>query len=251
VEQPSLLKRAIAEMIGTWVLVFLGTGSVVTMVVFFKSFRGVDQAALLLIGISFGVAVLVMIYAFGHISGTHINPAVSIALFATGRLPAADLLAYVVAQLLGAFLASTTIYALWGARAVDAGLGITLPGVNVSYTQAIFVEIVLSFFLGLAIWGSAVDSRAPGGFAGLAIGLVVAADIWVGGPLTGASMNPARSFGPFVGESAYGGTAADWAKYPIYIIGPIVGLAAAAFVYDYVAELKKRAAEPHPAEPHV
>ena len=240
--QPSLMKRAIAELIGTWVLVFLGTGSVVTMVVFFKSLDAVNQAALLLIGISFGVAVLVMIYAFGHISGTHINPAVSIALWITGRFPARDMVAYVIAQLIGAFLASATIYALWGSRAVDAGLGITLPGVEVSYTQAIFVEIVLTFFLGLAIWGSAVDSRAPGGFAGLAIGLVVAADIWVGGPLTGASMNPARSFGPFLGESAFGGSAADWAKFPIYIIGPIVGLALAGLVYDYVSDLKKKAA---------
>ena len=240
--QPSLMKRAIAELIGTWVLVFLGTGSVVTMVVFFKSLDAVNQAALLLIGISFGVAVLVMIYVFGHISGTHINPAVSIALWVTGRFPTRDMVTYVIAQLIGGFLASTTIYALWGARAVDAGLGITLPGDGVSYTQAIFVEIVLTFFLGLAIWGSAVDTRAPGGFAGLAIGLVVAADIWVGGPLTGASMNPARSFGPFLGESAWGGTAADWAKFPIYIIGPIVGLALAAFVYDYVSDVKKKAA---------
>ncbi len=188
--QPSLMKRAIAELIGTWVLVFLGTGSVVTMVVFFKSLDGASiRPLLLLIGISFGVAVLVMIYAFGHISGTHINPAVSIALWITGRFPTRDMVTYVIAQLIGGFLASATIYALWGSRAVDAGLGITLPGVGVSYTQAILVEIVLTFFLGLAIWGSAVDSRAPGGFAGLAIGLVVAADIWVGGPLTGASMN--------------------------------------------------------------
>jgi glycerol uptake facilitator len=240
VPQPSLMKRAIAELIGTWVLVFLGTGSVVTMVVFFKSLDAVNQAALLLIGISFGVAVLVMIYAFGHISGTHINPAVSIALWITGRFPTKDMVTYVIAQLIGGFLASATIYALWGSRAVDAGLGITLPGAGVSYTQAIFVEIVLTFFLGLAIWGAAVDSRAPGGFAGLAIGLVVAADIWVGGPLTGASMNPARSFGPFLGESAFGGSAADWAKFPIYIIGPIIGLALAGLVYDFVSDLKKK-----------
>ena len=100
--QPSLMKRAIAELIGTWVLVFLGTGSVVTMVVFFKSLDAVNQAALLLIGISFGVAVLVMIYAFGHISGTHINPAVSIALWITGRFPAKDMVVYVIAQLIGA-----------------------------------------------------------------------------------------------------------------------------------------------------
>jgi glycerol uptake facilitator protein len=242
VPQPSLMKRAIAEMIGTWVLVFLGTGSVVTMVVFFESLDAVNQAALLLIGISFGVAVLVSIYAFGHISGTHINPAVSIALWITGRFPSKDMVTYVIAQLIGAFLASATIYALWGSRAVDAGLGITLPGGDVSYVQAIFVEIVLTFFLGIAIWGSAVDSRAPGGFAGLAIGLVVAADIWVGGPLTGASMNPARSFGPFLGESAFGGSAADWAKFPIYIIGPIVGLCLAGFVYDYIGDLKKKGA---------
>ncbi len=112
--QPSLMKRAIAELIGTWVLVFLGTGSVVTMVVFFKSLDAVNQAALLLIGISFGVAVLVMIYVFGHISGTHINPAVSIALWITGRFPAKDMVTYVIAQLIGGFLASATIYAPLG-----------------------------------------------------------------------------------------------------------------------------------------
>jgi glycerol uptake facilitator protein len=242
VPQPTLAKRAVAELIGTWVLVFLGTGSVMAMAVNFGEAGGVNQAALLLIGISFGVAVLVMIYAFGHISGTHINPAVSIALWLTGRFPAKDMVTYIIAQLVGGFLASATVYALWGSRAVDAGLGITLPGPEVSYTQAIFVEIVLTFFLGLAIWGSAVDGRAPGGFAGLAIGLVVAADIWVGGPLTGASMNPARSFGPFLGDSAFGGSAADWAKFPIYIIGPIVGLALAGFIYDFVGDLKKKSA---------
>jgi len=243
VPQPTLAKRALAELIGTWVLVFLGTGSVMAMAVNFSEAGGVNQAALLLIGISFGVAVLVMIYAFGHISGTHINPAVSIALWLTGRFPTKDMVTYVIVQLIGGFLASATVYALWGSRAVDAGLGITLPGAEVSYIQAILVEIVLTFFLGLAIWGAAVDGRAPAGFAGLAIGLVVAADIWVGGPLTGASMNPARTFGPFLGESAFGGSLADWAKFPIYLIGPIVGLALAGFVYDYISDLKKKGAE--------
>ena len=114
-------------------LVFLGTGSVVTMVVFFKSLDAVNQAALLLIGLSFGVAVLVMIYAFGHISGTHINPVVSIALWVTGRFPAKDMVTYVVAQLIGALLRLVVIYGHLGSRAVDAGLGITLPGIGVSY----------------------------------------------------------------------------------------------------------------------
>ncbi len=237
--QPTLMKRAIAELVGTYVLVLLGTLSVVTMLVFFKVFGGFS---LLLIGFAFGVAVMVMIYVFGHISGTHINPAVSIALWATGRFPTRDLVAYVVAQLIGAVLASVTIVIIVGQRAVDAGLGGTLPGTGVSYWQAIVSEGVMTFFLVLAVWGSAVDTRAPKGFAGLAIGFVVAADIWVSGPITGASMNPARTFGPLVGETLWSGTT-DWAKFPIYLIGPIVGGLIAAFLYDYISGIKNKAAE--------
>ena len=236
--QPTLMKRAIAELVGTYVLVLLGTLSVVTMVVFFK---GPDMAGLLLIGLAFGVAVMVMIYVFGHISGTHINPAVSIALWATGRLPAKDLVSYIVAQLIGALLASITIIIIVGQRAVDAGLGGTAPGVGVNYWQAIVSEGVMTFFLVLAVWGSAVDDRAPKGFAGIAIGLVVAADIWVSGPITGASMNPARTFGPLFTETLWGG-ATHWANFPIYLIGPIVGGLVAAFLYDYISGIKTKAA---------
>lgn len=236
--QPTLAKRAVAELIGTFVLVLIGTLSVVTMVVFFE---GPDMAGLLLIGISFGVAVMVMIYAFGHISGTHINPAVSIALWATGRFPAKDMVVYVIAQLIGAVAASIVIVIILGQRAVDAGLGGTLPGADVSYWQAIVSEAVMTFFLVLVIWGSAVDDRAPKGFAGLAIGFVVAADIWISGPITGASMNPARTFGPLFTETLWGGTY-DWAKFPIYIIGPIAGGLIAAFVYDYISGIKDKPA---------
>jgi len=238
VPQPTLAKRAVAELIGTFVLVLIGTLSVVTMVVFFE---GPDMAGLLLIGISFGVAVMVMIYAFGHISGTHINPAVSIALWATGRFPAKDMVVYVIAQLIGAVAASIVIVIILGQRAVDAGLGGTLPGADVSYWQAIVSEAVMTFFLVLVIWGSAVDDRAPKGFAGLAIGFVVAADIWISGPITGASMNPARTFGPLFTETLWGGTY-DWAKFPIYIIGPIVGGLIAAFLYDYISGIKDKPA---------
>lgn len=234
--QPTLLRRSIVELIGTFVLVFLGTGAVVTMV---SVFDGPDMAGLLLIGLAFGFAVLVMIYAFGHISGTHINPVVSIALWATGRFPAKDMVAYVVAQLIGAFAASAVIVAIWGQRAVDAGLGITAPGDGVSYWQAILVELVTTAFLVLVIWGSAVDDRAPKGFAGVAIGIVVAADIMVTGPIAGASMNTARSFGPYLANSIWGGTV-DWANFPIYIIGPIAGGLLAAFIYDYVSGIKNK-----------
>jgi glycerol uptake facilitator protein len=235
VPQPTLLKRVIAEFIGTFVLVFLGTGSVIAVVVFLG---GVDPGGLLLIGFAFGVAVIAMIYTLGHISGTHINPAVSISLWATGRLPSKEMVAYVIAQLVGAFAASAMVVAIVGQRAVDAGLGSTAPGEGVSYIQAIVSEGVATFFLVLVIWGVAVDKRAPAGFAGLAIGLVVAADIWVTGPFTGASMNPARTFGPLLGLTAWGGEY-DWGKFPIYIIGPILGGLLAAFVYDYISDVKK------------
>jgi len=236
----SLMKRTLAELVGTYVLVFLGTGSVVSMVLFFG---GVDSAGLLLIGLAFGFAVLVMIYAFGHISGTHINPVVTLALLATGRFPVKDAAAYIVAQLVGAVLASLTIVAIWGVRAIDTGMGSTLPGDGVSYGQAIFVEAVTTFFLVLTIWGVAVDGRAPKGFAGLAIGILVAADIIVTGPIAGASMNTARSFGPQVVSSFWGGPGADWAKFPIYIIGPLVGAVLAALVYDYLSGVKKLSVE--------
>jgi glycerol uptake facilitator protein len=239
VPQPTLLKRAIAELIGTFVLVFLGTGAVVTTVVFFG---GVESAGLLVIGLAFGFAVLIMIYAFGHISGTHINPAVSIALWATGRFPTREMVTYVVAQLIGAVLASLVIVAIVGERAVDAGLGHTMPGDGVSYWQAILVEGVTTFMLVLAVWGAAVDSRAAKGFAGLAIGIVVAADIIVTGPIAGASMNPARTFGPLLTETFWGNTD-GWEKFPIYIIGPIVGGLIAAFAYDYISGIKNKEGE--------
>jgi len=238
VPQPTLAKRCLAELIGTFVLVFLGTGSVLAVVLFLAPEKGVDPAGLFLIGFAFGVAVLAMIYAFGHISGTHINPAVSISLWATGRLPTTDMVAYVVSQLVGAFLASVVLIIILGTRAVDAGMGGTAPGPDVSYIQAIVSEAAATFFLVLAIWGVAVDKRAPSGWAGAAIGLVVAADIWVTGAWTGASMNPARSFGPLLALTCWGGNY-SWGDFWIYVIGPIIGGLLAAVVYDFVSDVKK------------
>ncbi len=243
----SLFKRSIAELIGTYVLVFLGTGSVVTTVLLFQGWTpyvgnvfnvGIDIAAWFAIGISFGIAVLAMIYAFGHISGTHINPAVSIALWATKRFPALDMISYIIAQLVGASLASFSIVAILGQRAVSTGLGATSMFAGVSYTQAILCETIATFFLMLTIMGTAVDKRAPAGFAGLAIGLVVAADIIVVGNITGSSLNPARTFGPYLAEFLLGGSNLWW-QFPIYIIGPIAGALLAAFLYDYVAQTKQ------------
>lgn len=243
----SLLKRSIAEFIGTYVLVFLGTGSVVITSLLLEGSEvlpgntfnvGIDIPDWFAIGMAFAIAIAAMIYAFGHISGTHINPAVSIALWATGRFPAKDMLSYIVAQFIGASLASFTIIGILGYRAVRTGLGATAMYDGVSYTQAILCEAVATFFLMLTIMGSAVDRRAPAGFAGLAIGLVVAADVTVVGNITGSSLNPARTFGPYLANSLFGGENFWW-QFPIYIIGPIVGALVAAFIYDYVSEVKE------------
>ncbi|MDK2893050.1 MIP/aquaporin family protein [Methanohalophilus sp.] len=245
--EQDLFKRSIAELIGTYVLVFLGTGSVVTTVLLTQGATlipgntfniGIDIAAWFAIGISFGIAVLAMIYAFGHISGTHINPAVSIALWATKRMKTSDMVSYIVAQLIGASLASFTIVAIFGSRAIGTGLGATAMFDGVSYGQAILCEAVATFFLMLTIMGTAVDKRAPGGFAGLAIGLVVAADITVVGNITGSSLNPARTFGPYLAELLLGGQNLWW-QFPIYLIGPIIGALVAALIYDYVSDVKK------------
>lgn len=242
-----LFKRSLAELIGTYVLVFLGTGSVVTTVLLFQGWTpytdnnfnvGIDIAAWLTIGMAFAIAIIAMVYAFGHISGTHINPAVSIALWATKRFPASDMISYIIAQLVGASLASFSIVAILGQRAVGTGLGATSMFAGVSYTQAILCETIATFFLMLTIMGTAVDKRAPAGFAGLAIGLVVAADIIVVGNITGSSLNPARTFGPYLAEFLLGGSNLWW-QFPIYIIGPIAGALVAAFLYDYVAQTKQ------------
>lgn len=241
---PSLLKRSLAELVGTYVLVFLGTGSVMTTVLLSKGAPGIPGNAFnvgigmdawVAIGLAFGLAVIGMIYCFGHISGTHINPAVSVALWATKRFPTADLTAYVIAQCIGATLASLTVVAVWGDRVIATGLGATGMFDGVSYGQAMLCEAVLTFFLVLTVMGSAVDSRCRGGFAGLAIGFVVAVDIIVGGNVTGASMNPARTFGPYLANVLVGGPNL-WSQFPIYLFGPLVGGTLAAFIYDFIGE---------------
>jgi len=249
--QPTLMKRSIAELIGTYVLVFLGTGAVVTTVLLFQGWEpypdnafnvGIGMPAWVGIGLSFGIAVMAMVYAFGHISGAHINPAVSVALWITGRFPSKDMIAYIVAQLIGASLASFTIVAILGSRAVDTGLGATAQFAGVGYWQAILSEGVATFFLMLTIMGVAVDKRAPAGFAAIPIGLVVTADIIVTGNITGSSLNPARTFGPYLADLLFGGDNL-WSQFPIFVIGPIGGAIVAAFLYDYVAGLRSAGEE--------
>jgi len=206
-------RRAAAEAIGTFFLVLIGTGAIVA--------DGRSDGAVGIVGIAlaFAFVILAMVYAIGHLSGAHINPAVTIAFWALGRFPAKDAATYVVAQCAGAVAASLVL----GALLAPATYGETVPSVGTS--QAFVIEALLSFALMFVVVAVATDERVTAGFAGLAVGLVVGFDVLFGAVLTGASMNPARSLGPAVA----GGT---WTAHAIYWLGPIVGMVAAAWVYE-------------------
>lgn len=246
----TLKKRFLAELIGTFFLVFIGAGAAVITLMISKGAAlpnvfNIGIGALgglgdwLAIGLAFGLTVTVLIYAIGHISGCHINPAVTIALWATKKFPGNEVIPYIVAQLVGATLGSFLFAAVVGMNAVTVGgLGATAPFEGISYFQAILVELIGTFMLMFVIMGSGIDKRAFPGFAGLSIGFTVAAVITTIGNISGASINPARTFGPYMGDLVLGGTNL-WNYFPIYIIGPIVGAILAAVIYDYISSEEK------------
>jgi glycerol uptake facilitator protein len=186
------------------------------------------------IGMSFAIILAVVIYTLGRVSGAHLNPAVTIALLVTKRFQAGETVAYIIAQFIGASIGSLLFFLTVGMDAVTiGGLGATTPFPGIGYGQAILAEAIGTFVLMLAIMGVAVDKRAPPGFAGLVIGLTLGGMITVTGNIAGASLNPARTFGPFLMDMLLGGSNL-WAFFPIYIVGPVIGAVLAAVFYDQV-----------------
>jgi len=242
----SLAKRSIAEAVGTFILVYFGAGAAaITLMISQGSSPpnpfniGIGTLGGLgdwfAIGMAFAIAIAASIYALGRISGAHLNPAVTIALLATRRFSLGDAIPYILAQLVGASVASFLFAASVGMDAVTVGgLGATAPFPGIGYWQAVIVEAIGTFLLMLTIMGVAVDRQAPPGFAGLVIGLVVGGIITTIGNITGSSLNPARTFGPYLGDYILGGNSL-WHFFPIYIIGPVAGALIAAFLYDYLS----------------
>ena len=203
----NIRKKFFAELLGTFFLVFFGTGSaVVTLLISDSITPGAAGIGLLgglgdwiAIGLVFGLTVMVGIYVFGKISGAHFNPAVTIGLLVTKNIALVDSIYYIVGQAIGACLGSLALFLCLGASAVTVGgLGATAPGLGVGYWQAMFAEFLGTFFLMMVVMGVAVDKKAEPGFAGISIGMTVAAVIVVLGAFTGASINPARTFGPYL-----------------------------------------------------
>lgn len=241
----SLTKRCVSELIGTFFLVFFGTGAAVVTLMLSKGVTtttafnaGIGAIGglgdWLAVALAFGLVITAMIYALGNISGCHINPAVTIALWAIKKFPGSDVLPYIVAQSIGAVLGSLVLlFALGMDAATIGGLGATAPFAGVGYLQAIVIEFLGTFVLMMAILGVS-DERSVPGFSGLVIGLTVAGVIITIGNMTGGSINPARTFGPYL-AATLAGTANLWNFFPIYLIGPIFGAIAAAFIYSYVS----------------
>jgi len=215
------MRNYIAELIGTFALVFCGTGAIVIDQL---SGGGVTHVG---VAITFGLIVMSMIYSLGNISGAHLNPAVSIAFTIARRFPVSQLPGYIISQLAGALLASLTLKFLFPANAL---LGATMPaGTEI---QSFVLELILTFFLMLVIINVAVGSKEQGMFAGLAIGSVVALEAMFAGPVCGASMNPARSIAPAV---VSGHPEHLW----IYIIAPIIGALLAIPIWRYLTNPTK------------
>ena len=221
--QPGVPAVCVAEGAATFIFCLVAAGTIVTD-------AAVDICGLPVIALATGLALSAAITASINVSGAHLNPVVTLVLLTTGRIAVPRAAAYIAAQLLGATAAAAIIAAIFssvpgGAEAVSAvGLGATAPGAGVPAGAALATEAVITFVLVFVIFGAAVDARAPAGFAGFAIGLTVAALILLAGPISGASMNPARSFGP----ALVGGV---WSGHWIYWTGPAIGGLAGGLLY--------------------
>jgi len=213
----SLGRRAGAEALAAFALVFAGCGAIVADAEYGGALGAVGVALV------FGLIIMVMVYATGHLSGAHINPAVTIAFTLTRHFPARDAIAYVGAQLLGATAGALLLVAVWTDQ--PAELGATIP--SVAAGSALVYELVLTAFLMFVIMAVATDTRAVGAAAAIAIGGTVGLDALFGGPVTGASMNPARSLGPAL-------VAGEWSDLWVYLAGPLLGAALGALAYQLI-----------------
>jgi aquaporin TIP len=242
------IRPLIAEAIGPFALTFIGAGSIMTAYT-----KGLgDGGALVAVALAHGLAIGLMVAAAGHISGGHYNPAVTFGLWLGGKIGAVKAVGYIAAQIFGAIVAALFLRLIFNSAIRDA-TNFGIPSINyandgdlliVGRAHGFVLEAILTFFLMYVIYGTAVDRRGPHAIAALAIGLTITMDIFIGGPLTGAAMNPSRYLGPAIVD----GTFKDgW----LYILGPALGAAVAAVLQSYIL-IPRAQAEPtaEPTEHH-
>jgi glycerol uptake facilitator len=230
---PTLSQKLVAEVIGTAILVFIGAGSV-PLTVFLTGSQPFGSAELSTISFAFAFAIFAAVYSVGHISGCHINPAVTIALLATRKIDLATAVPYIVAQIIGALVgAGLTYVILIGNDPAALGLGAVSVNAKAGNLIGFLAEVIGTAILVFTVFGAAVDGRAPAGFAGLIIGFIVYGVIILVGPITGAALNPARQIGPELLGGLIGAKT-HFDQLWVYIAGPIVGGLAGAFLYEFV-----------------
>ncbi|KAI4313791.1 hypothetical protein L6164_026744 [Bauhinia variegata] len=211
-----MIQKIIAEVVGTYILIFAGCASVILH----KQNKDINFTGVALV---WGSAVLVMIYSVGHISGAHFNPTVTVTFAIFRQFPIKQVPLYIIAQFVGSFLASGSLYLLYEPDE-NAYFGTTPAG---SHVQSLVVEIITTFLLLFVASAVATDNRAIGELAGIALGTTIMVDVFIAGPISGASMNPARSIGPAVIMHVYKGL---W----IYVVGPFVGALVGGFCYNLI-----------------
>jgi glycerol uptake facilitator protein len=242
-QEYSFAQRAFAEVIGTAALVFIGAGSVPAILLLEGGtkapFSGADLG---FISFAFGLIVVALVYTIGKVSGCHINPAVTFALAATKRFPWREVPLYWTAQVAGGILGALAMWGSFGTRAVKLGYGFGVVHFNhatTSWGSAMLIEGIGTALLLFTILGI-VDSRSPEGWAGLVIGLVIVAIIVTVGPITNASLNPARAIGPLFVVTVHGESAHNWLQqFGAYIPANLIGAALACFAYDWLANPRK------------
>jgi MIP family channel proteins len=230
------LRRGFAEFVGTFTLVFIGAGSILAITTLFQpaisnsSVQGtVGGLTLVSVALAHGLAIAVMVSAVGHISGGHFNPAVTLGFVVTRRIAPSLALVYWAMQLVAATTAAGLLRWFFAEPTRQlTNLGAPGLGRGIDHWQGLVIELILTFFLVWAVWATAVDPRgAFKAIAGLAIGLTITIDVYMGGPLTGAAMNPARAFGPQLWSG-------NWGEGWIYYLGPALGALIAGLGYDYL-----------------
>jgi aquaporin Z/aquaporin NIP len=225
IDAQHILGAAIAELVGTFILVFGGTAVAVGAILALPTAGGAYGS--LAIALAFGLALVAVVAAVGHVSGAHVNPAVTVGMAATGKFPWKYSPHYVGAQLVGAILAALATWVTFGGAGArsEASLAATYPAQGVGDLQAFIVEILITFILVFVVMAVATDERAPAAIAPIAVGFALAVGVFIAGPVTGGAVNPARALGPMV-------VAGDLTSFWLYILGPIFGGVLAALLYD-------------------
>jgi glycerol uptake facilitator protein len=234
---PTFSQKLTAEALGTAILVFIGAGSV-PLTGLLTGTNPFGSAELSTISFAFAFAIFAAVYSVGHISGCHINPAVTIALLATRKIDSTTAAGYIGAQLVGAFIgAGLTLVILSGNNPAALGLGAVSVNGNAGNLVGFAAEVIGTAILVFTVFGAAVDGRAPAGFAGVVIGFIVYGIIILVGPITGAALNPARQIGPeFLGGLV--GAKTHFDQLWVYIAGPIAGGLVGAFLYEFIGQVR-------------